>query len=131
MMDSWIKYQKMLVPNSPPHIEVNTTDINYLIKERGVYFARWTSHFDQMKKSRFWFVICDKKMQLNNYSKNTRSKIRRGLKNCQVKIISKEELINYGYQCYSNAFNRYDTKVLLSKNQYISCLLYTSPSPRD
>ena len=37
------------------------------------------------KKTEFWYVICDKKMDLQEYSRNTRSKIRRGLKQCGEK----------------------------------------------
>lgn len=122
-MDNWREYQGVLVPNLPPHVEVNTKDINSLVKQRRVYLARWTSNFDQIKKSRFWFVICDQKLELEDYSKNTRSKIRRGVKNCEVKMITKEELIDYGYSCYSKAFNRYNTKVLLSRNHFKKQLL--------
>ena len=56
-----------------------TSALDKIIKQEGVFFARWTSDFDCKKETEFWYVICDK-MIIEDYSKNTRSKIRRGLK---------------------------------------------------
>ena len=83
-MKKWRKYNGALVPLTPPHVDVDITDINKKIKETSSYFARWTSNFDSKKESEFWYVIQDVPMEIEDYCKNTRSKIRRGLKKCSV-----------------------------------------------
>jgi hypothetical protein len=108
-MKTWRKYNGALVPLTPPHVDVDITDIDKKIKENNSYFARWTSNFDSKNESEFWYVIQDKIMVIEDYSKNTRSKIRRGLKQCEVKMTTKDILLENGYDCYSSAFSKYNT----------------------
>ncbi len=108
-MNNWRKYNGSLIPLTPPHIEVDVTGIEKKIQEEDAYFARWTSNFDQKDISELWYVICDNKLELTDYSRNTRSKIRRGLKQCEVKMITKDILQENGYDCYSSAFSKYNT----------------------
>ena len=61
-----------------------------------MYFARWQSNFDCHKKTNFWFIINDKPLEIMDYDLKTRNKIRKGLKECQVKKIKKDELIKKG-----------------------------------
>ena len=108
-MKSWKKYNGAIVPNTPPHIIMNINDVESEIKKQNVFFARWTSDFDMQKKSHFWHVICDDIIELSGYSRNTRSKINRGLKHCEVRIIDKDILVKYGYNVYIAAFKNYKT----------------------
>ena len=115
-MTNWRKYNGALVPLSPPHIDVDIIEIDKKLKETNSYFARWTSDFDSEKESKFWYVINDTPMIIDDYSKNTRSKIRRGLKRCIIKLVSKDEIKQFGFTSYSKAFFRYDTNIS-PKNQ--------------
>jgi hypothetical protein len=115
-MTNWRKYNGAIIPLSPPHIEVDTNGIETKIKSKNVFFARWTTNFDQQEKSKFWYVIHDTPMIIDDYSKNTRSKIRRGLKRCKVKLVSKDEIKQFGFTSYSKAFLRYETNIS-PKNQ--------------
>ncbi len=108
-MNNWRKYNGALIPLTPPHIEVDVTGIEKKIQEEDAYFSRWTTNFDCKEETEFWYVICDNKLELTDYSRNTRSKIRRGLKQCEVKMISKDILLENGYDCYSSAFSKYNT----------------------
>ena len=108
-MNDWRKYNGALVPSIPPHLEVDTTDLDKFIKEEGVYFARWTTNFDYKKETEFWHVICDEKLEISDYSKNTRNQIRRGLRNCEVKIIDKKKVLKEGFESYTAAFLKYNT----------------------
>ena len=110
-MKGWRKYNGAIIPLSPPHIKVDTNGVSEKIKSENVFFARWTSDFDQKEKSEFWYVICDEKLTIEGYSKNTRSKIRRGLRNCEVKLVDKQEIKKSGFFSYSKAFERYNTDV--------------------
>ena len=77
-----------------------------------MYFARWTSDFDCQVETKFWYVINDKKLDITDYSKNTRSKIRRGLKRCKVILVEKTEIKKHGFECYIQAFRSYRTHML-------------------
>jgi hypothetical protein len=112
----WRKYNGALVPLTPPHVEVDIHAIKEKVKSENVFFARWTSDFDCNVETQFWYVIHDNSMQIEDYSRSTRSKIRRGLRNCKVKLVSKQEIIEFGFLSYSKAFQRYNTD-LLPKNQ--------------
>ena len=76
----------------------------------------YTFSFDNIntiKYDNYKYIINDKKVDLENYSVNTRSKINRGFKKLAVKKVSKNELINEGYNVYLNAIKRYN--VVLNK----------------
>ena len=110
-MTLWRKYNGSLIPDQPPHILVNDSEnvIAKKIKEHNSYFARWTSNFDCHQQTDFWYVINDRHLKIEDYSKNTRSKIRRGLKNCIVKVVSLDEIKDFGYECYKYAIENYNT----------------------
>ena len=111
MMNNWLKYNGSIIPSSPPHIMVTESkvEIKKLLISSRSFFARWVSNFDTSIDSSFWYVINDKGLEIEDYSKNTRSKIRRGLKNFVVNKIEKSELIEHGYKVYVAAFKRYKT----------------------
>jgi len=115
----WRKYHGAIIPWEPPHFNFNlsTEQVSNDIKIHKAFFARWTTDFDSEKKSDFWYIINDKKLSFNDYSRNTKSKINRGLKKFNVKIISKTELISQGYCVYEKALKRY--AVVLKKNSEI------------
>ncbi|MBE50186.1 MAG: hypothetical protein CMP51_00575 [Flavobacteriales bacterium] len=108
-MSKWRKYNGALIPLTPPHIDVDTDGIAEEISKENAYFARWTSDFDSEKEGEFWYVICDEELQMSDYSRNTRNQIRRGLKNCEVRIIDKEIVLKDGFDSYNQAFIRYNT----------------------
>ena len=76
------------------HFEINDSrgEILNFLEKSGMYFARWHSNFD-CHKTNFWFIINDKPLEIMDYDLKTRNKIRKGLKECQVKKIKKDELI--------------------------------------
>ena len=95
-------------------------EIKHEVKNNNAFFARWTTNFDSKKQSVFWYIINDKKYDLKDYSVNTRSKIKRGLKKLSVKKISKQELLKSGYSVYKNALERYDVVLQkLNQNEFI------------
>ena len=108
-MTNWKKYNGAIIPETPPHISVDIQNLESKIKKHNVFFARWTSDFDMRKESHFWHVICDNIIELSDYSRNTRSKINRGLKQCEIHIIDKDVLVKYGYDVYISAFRNYKT----------------------
>ena len=122
-MIGWKKYNGALIPLIPPHIKTKV-DLNYIrrkIISEHAFFARWVSEFDRKKESSFWYVINDKAQEMKDYSVNTRSKIRRGFKELEVRKISRKDILKYGYSVYSAAFKRYKTiNKPMNKSEFIS-----------
>jgi hypothetical protein len=110
-MTNWRKYNGALIPDQPPHVEIDDSDslIKKKISANNAFFARWTSNFDCNKETNFWYVICDIPLEFKDYSLNTRSKIKRGLNHCTVRKMSLQDLLADGYKVYKSAFERYNT----------------------
>lgn len=124
MKSIWRKYNGALIPDTPPHIDIDVTGIEEKIKEEDAYFARWTSNFDQEEDADFWYVIQDKALDMNDYTAKYRTQIRRSLKRCNVKKINKNEIINFGYTSYISAFKSYNTFLSpLSEEDFVNALL--------
>jgi len=107
---NWKLYQKVLIPDVSPHIEVVLTEqeANELLEKTDAYFIRWTNEWDR-KDGKFWYVIKDEKEDINNYRSKIRNQIKKGLKNCKVEKVTKEYIAKYGYEVYKKAFKRYNT----------------------
>ena len=108
-MIEWRKYNGALISNRAPHIDSNLENISLLLKQEKAFLARWVSEFDCKRETDFWYIICDKNKDLAEYSVNTRSKIKRGLKNCEVRKVGKQEIIVNAYEVYEKAFLNYKT----------------------
>jgi hypothetical protein len=69
-MTNWRKYNGVLIPDQPPHIEIDDSDslIKKKISANNAFFARWTSNFDCNKETNFWYVICDIPLEFKDYS---------------------------------------------------------------
>ena len=123
-MKDWRKYNGALIPLTPPHIEVDITGLEKKVKDENVFFARWTSNFDQVEKSEFWYVIQDTPLEINDYTSKIRNQIRRSLKKCNIKKVKKQEIIKFGYNSYYSAFQKYNTYLSpLLEDEFISSLL--------
>ncbi|MEN8122616.1 MAG: hypothetical protein ABFS35_19900, partial [Bacteroidota bacterium] len=106
----WHMYHGALVPNVPRHKEINLTknEANELLSISKAYFLRYTNEWDR-GYGEFWYVIKDKYGGIQEISKNYRKQIRKGLENCIVKRVSKEEIAEHGYEVYRKAFEKYHT----------------------
>jgi hypothetical protein len=111
MKANWRKYNGVIIPLDPPHIEIHESrkEIKSLIKRYNVLFARWVSDFDSKNQTDFWYVIHDTPMCMDSYSTNTRNQIKKGLKNFQIRIIAKSVIMQEGYDIYVSAFQSYNT----------------------
>ncbi len=105
----WKPYQRALIPDEAPDrdAELDENEARELMKRTGTSLIRCTSRFDDPSFPCFWFVIKDEATPLGSLSSNTRNKVRRGHKRCEVLPASKEEIATEGYHPYSKAFERY------------------------
>jgi len=125
LQDLWIKYQNVLIPKLPPHekIEIDEKDLYELIKKENAFFARWVSNWD-IENSCFWYVIKDKKEDINEYKSKIRNQIKKGLKNCKVELVDSKVIAKCGYNVYLEAFKRYKTFLRpIKKDDFIKGVL--------
>lgn len=121
----WKIYQGALIPNVAPHIEIDLTynDKKYLLKESGAYFLRYITDWDIDEKTEFWYIIKDKKEDLQDYKSKIRNQIRKGLKNCIVEKVDNIEIAKTGYEVYRKAFKRYQTDLKpIEKNKFYNSI---------
>jgi len=116
----WYSYQGMLLPETPPHQEIvlSKKEQGELLQKSQAYLLRWISDWDGIK-SEFWYVIKDRFSGLDELSSNTRSKVRRGLKNCSVLKVLPEDIAQDGYEVYVSAMNNYKTSLnIISEKEF-------------
>ena len=124
MISQWRKYQGVLVSAKAPHHEVITQNISSELKKSNAFLARWITNFDCNKKLDFWYLVLDKKMDLSDYSSNTRNQISNGLKNFKIRKISVDEMLDNSYVIYKTASLLYNSKnKIKSLKQFNSDLL--------
>jgi hypothetical protein len=106
----WVFYNHMVVPVGSPteRHELTPAQAADLLQRLGGWLVRWTEQIDGAPASPWYSVICDAFLPLDqNPSRGARSKIRRGLKRCDVCPISAQTIRDQGYVPYCEALGRY------------------------
>jgi hypothetical protein len=127
----WRIYKKCLVPavNVAPHNAVNIShkEARLLLKQnKEAWMIRWTSEFDCVENTKFWYLVKDS-MTYNGFEElnsTARNHIRKSLKTCDFKQMSKSEYIAEAYDVYKSAFERYKVPdgSAISKEAWVSQL---------
>jgi len=118
---NWIKYKNfMLSPYVSPHISINLSknDSKELITKSGAKLLRWVSDWDSPKEGEFWYTIKDSFGGLEELSGNTRSKVRRGLKNCVIKTVNQEHSKEI-YEVIKAAFEGYGETIHYTYKEFL------------
>lgn len=100
---------KMLFPSFAPDVEFKSKkkDIIGVIKINKCLLLRYISDFDNPNYSSFWYIIKDKFIPIEDFSKNTRNQVKKGLKNCEVKKVSLDFFRSNCYEIYSSSILSY------------------------
>lgn len=124
-MVKYVVYKKALMPLVEPHEKVDTSKIDakkILNKYHALLFSYY-SDFDINNETSAWFVIKDSFGGMEELSSNTRNQVRKSLKVCNVRRITKEELAtDDGYDVY-NKFTSTYSKVSVSKCKFFEDVL--------
>jgi hypothetical protein len=104
-------YEGMVVPFGPADADYSLTpeEGSRVLRMLGGRMLRTTTGFARNDAVSEWYaVICREFHQVDEIaSSNMRSKLRRGLRNCEVRRMSCDELATAGYEVYRRAFDRY------------------------
>ncbi|MDR3047374.1 MAG: hypothetical protein LBU51_07155 [Bacteroidales bacterium] len=125
-------YKGGWINNATPHLEqiLSKQESKQLLKEGGI-FVRNIFDFDQTENRQFWFIVKDHFGGMEELSSRTRNKIRRSISTLRIEKISKQTMLNEGYQVYLAAFDRYkNAKVLLNQSQFEE-LIYNCTEQTD
>ena len=134
---NWREYQNALLSTLPPYSEmlygVSDTDLSEVKKylnRRKLFFARWTSNFDCGYPTQWWWCIKDTPINLEKLTAKQRYRINKGLKNCVIKQVSREDVFDVSDDIHSvliAALNEYPAKyrVIGLKEDFINYITTT------
>ena len=104
-------YSGMVVPFGPADADYSLSDDEAAraLRSLGGTVLRTTTGFRPAAEVADWYaVICRTFSPVESVSSsNTRSKLRRALRNCEVRRISAADVAGAGYEVYRRAFDRY------------------------
>jgi hypothetical protein len=104
-------YRQMVVPFGPADADysLSDSDVSRALKSLGGILLRTTAGFRSAGAGGEWYaVICRRFREVETVaSSNRRSKLRRGLRNCEVRRMSPEEFAASGYEVHVTAQERY------------------------
>lgn len=115
----FVRKERWIMPLGPVvnPCKLDHAECRKLLHQLGGLWIMWNDGFGASVSGTDWYaVICRQHKPVEEVSSvNTRSKIRRGLKNCTVRMVSVQEIANNGYDTYCAALVGYgngSTKLL-------------------
>jgi len=120
----WVESNRMVAPVGPAKFNytISKEDGGYLLtKFPKALLVRYTDGIQNDKLVGEWYaVICDTFLDLNELPAKNRSEIRRGLKNCDVKMVDSDFIAEHGYHVYASALENYTGAKIkaITENQF-------------
>ena len=87
--------------------ELSSNECKALLS-RGGYLVRNVFDFDCSENTSFWYVIKDSSCNIQDIPSKYRSYVRKALEKFDIRKISNEEMVTYGYSVYVKASNSYE-----------------------
>lgn len=109
----WFEYQRMVVALGPVNQCVRITEQesdDVLRQFPRALLVRWSEGIDSCSiDATDWYnIVCDRFTPIDELpSANTRSKLRRGLKRCETRRLTTQEMLQRGFDVYHAAQTRY------------------------
>jgi hypothetical protein len=110
----WKKNHGVLCPVSSPHIplEIDRNELRRALLKNRALMAMWSSHWDSNNPAEWWWVVCDtENYDITKITKDKmRQKIRKGLKNCDTRLLTIDDFLRLSYPIYCASFIDYGLK---------------------
>lgn len=93
-MNTWKYYNHAMIPSCAPHEEPNTNELyskKFWKNNKNAIFARWTQEFDCGHDTGWWYIIFDRKFDVEELSPKSRKHIRQALRRVYVKLIDPKQ----------------------------------------
>jgi hypothetical protein len=126
----WRKHQSALIPLSMPHREAGLTVFRALalLALHRASLVRWESDFDCGTPTEWWHIIKSEEESLESLSSNTRSKVRRGMRQFSIERTSRDAILAEGHDVYLKAYERYDTfEPVMSLPDFVAAIRQLPP----
>lgn len=76
--------------------------------------------FDCKEKTSFWYVIKDSFGGMEELSSKKRNQVRKSFKMCDIRMVSRDEMIALGYEVHASAAENYKVKAVIpSREEYV------------
>jgi hypothetical protein len=128
----WRQSGIVLRPLCMPHvpIEVGRRELRQAISDHHALLACWTSDWDSIDASEWWWTCCDRRdYDLESIeSARGRRSIRRGLRNCTVRRVGGDIFAELAYPIHRAAVESYGDKPP-SRRQYVEDTLRLATYP--
>lgn len=112
-MKKYKLYKGAWVSEDPLHERQLSKDECALLLRRGGYLVRNIFDFDCKEETSFWYVIKDSFGGMGELSAKKRNQVRKSFKMCDVRMVSRKEMINQGYEVQVEAVMNYKGNVSL------------------
>lgn len=117
------------VPSAPCYAKLSHDEAKNLLKRSGAYLLRYSSDPCECE-TEWWYIVCDSYNQ-DRLNSKVRNQIKRGYRNCSVRIIDAHWLAEHGYECYSSAFSRYKNAIPVSKEIFYNSTFGSAKGPYE
>ena len=103
------RYQKGAIFKGAPHMEkrLSAREAETILKRYSALYLRNVYDFDCQEKTNFWYIINDTSLELENLSAKCRNQVRKAYKTYDFRPVSKEDMVNQGYEVYKSSWDRY------------------------
>lgn len=120
VLEKYFKYRSMwLFGGAFDEEHQLTSESCAALLKKGGLFVRNAFKFDCQEKTNFWYIICDKFLDLEKLSHNTRKKVRASLRKLEFQLVDLETLSCEGFPLVEKAFSSYKIKERsMSKNDF-------------
>lgn len=109
----------MLFQDFAPSVvfETEKNEIKNEIRTHQCILLRYISHFDNPDFTEFWYIIKDKFIPIEEFSKNTRNQVKKGLNNCEVRKVTGDFFRLNCYEIYKSSILSYN-QTPISKEEF-------------
>lgn len=114
-MIKWNYYNRALIPEIAPHEEIDEKNIKFKKiwkmnwKEKPL-LIKWTTDFDCLYKTEWWYCIKDSPFNINDLKAKRRYEITKGIKNFKIEIINPENYFEDIFIILLKAYEGYPLK---------------------
>ena len=125
MKNGYTLYKGAWIWKRGPHLEEEQplSELKTLLASGGL-FVRNAYNFDKPEATCFWYVIKDHYGGMKEIPSKYRSNIRKALETLDIRIISKEQLLNEGYEVHRKAAESYKVKTAVpTVEEFLSGML--------
>lgn len=108
---NWWYYKKGIISKTPPYRPVVVDKKALFHHFKHAFYIRWSSDYDQTENQNYYQVVKDGNFQLESLPPKTRNMVRRCLKNCEIRLVDYQYIVNTGgYRIYASEYQRYARK---------------------